>query len=180
MKISDKDFKLLKQLAACFIRFPNYSIQKISLEIGVNKSSIHRIFGTKEDISWIINTIATTELDSMCAIIDNSHDMSFIDKFRFLAQKINEIKELIIYNMILCSTHNEKEKFLQKVCNSLDLIFQKGQSKGLLKIEISYRLITDLFIACLHGISISISSGRTTSNNSLEEFEQLFLNGIMR
>ncbi|MGL4951808.1 MAG: TetR/AcrR family transcriptional regulator [Mycoplasma sp.] len=178
--MKEKDLKLLRQIAIHFVAFPQYTIEKIAAKIGVNKSTIHRIFGTKEEIMKMINEIAIFELKGVAKIIDDNTNDDFYDKFSKITLKLIDVRELIIFNIITREKFIESKEFLDGFIKSLDSLFQNGQENGIIKINISPRLMSDLYISCLNGLSYSINSGRITLIDAQNQFNDLFLKGILR
>lgn len=176
MNSTSDDNKLLKNLSVAIVDNPRGTTKELAEAIGISKATLHRIYGTRENMENILMEKASNAVKSIISITE----IDFVD-----------YKEGI---KILLKAHYENKEFLTFVCGyqlgvedeywndyfkALDSFFLKGQKSGVFKIDFSVPALTEIFVASFSGMMEAERKGRVGSSYMLDNLENLLLYGLI-
>ena len=148
MNSTSDDNKLLKNLSVAIVDNPRGTTKELAEAIGISKATLHRIYGTRENMENILMEKASNAVKSIISITE----IDFVD-----------YKEGI---KILLKAHYENKEFLTFVCGyqlgvedeywndyfkALDSFFLKGQKSGVFKIDFSVPALTEILYQAFLG-----------------------------
>lgn len=187
MNHDEKTLKLLRKISVGFVLFPQYTLEQIANYSDVNKSTIHRLFGKREDINKLIVDISNTTLNEVIELIhspvtpevlNDSNTQQFLNKFTEINNKLLSVSELLMYCMYSFESKEEVDKFMGPIWSALDDFFRWGKKLNVVRIDIDSKFISDFYLSSLAGSLRSELYGRIGKHKLQNLFQDVFLHGI--
>lgn len=168
------DSKLIKKLAVAMTEFPGATLKEIAEAADISKATLHRLYGTRENLEAILTQKANETLNAFVAVTAIDYD-DFRIGIRRLIEVSNDISELLGY--IFVRQSNLDSEFWKGYYKALDNFFLKGQKKGFIRIDFPVPFLSEVFIATACCLPEAERRGRIASDCTDDLFEDFFLNG---
>ncbi|MGC5698879.1 transcriptional regulator [Pseudomonas sp. NFXW11] len=180
---SPHEERLLRLLTTAIVNRPRASMLELAQMVGVSKATLHRFCGTRDNLLQRLEAHAREVLEQ---IIENAR----LQQDGFLAALERLIGEHLAHRELLAFLVAQyRPDFLaeqgdgapwRSYLNALDGFFLRGQQQGVLRIDITAAILTELFITLVYGMVDAEQRGRAASANSAQTLLQMFLYGAVQ
>ncbi|WP_025128967.1 TetR/AcrR family transcriptional regulator [Pseudomonas sp. PH1b] len=177
------DERLLKRLTLAFIDRPRATMRELAQLAGVSKATLHRFCGTRENLGHRLEAHARGVLER---IIDNARlqQAAPLEALAWLIDEHLAHRELLAFliaryrpDFLEVSGEDSPWRFY---LDALDDFFLRGQQQGILRIDITAAIFTELFITLIYGMVDAERRGRAASANSADALLRMFLHGALQ
>lgn len=180
MSLTVQDERLLKALATAIVARPRATLKELAESAGVSKATLHRFCGTRDNLVQMLEKHGETVLNQIIAAAD-LEQAEPSDALRRLISEHLTHRELLVFLMFQYSPEflapESDGARWQSYIQALDSFFLRGQQQGVLRIDISAAVFTELFTTMVYGMVDAERRGRAASANSANVLEQMFLHG---
>ncbi|QXI31053.1 TetR/AcrR family transcriptional regulator [Pseudomonas vanderleydeniana] len=181
MQHSPHDEKLLKALADAIVVHPRATLKELAEAAGVSKATLHRFCGTRDNLVNMLEGYGEQILNQVIAQADLLHAEP-LSALRHLITEHLKHREMLIFLLFqyrpdTFDPDNEANRRWTAYADALDAFFLRGQQAGVLRIDISAAVFTEMFLSMVYGIVDAERRGRAASATSIQTLEQLFLHG---
>lgn len=168
--------KLIKELAIAIVENPRGTLKDIAEKAGTSKATLHRLYGTREDLEKALSQKAFACLDIIIAIaLDESAEHRA--NFKQLISAHYEHKELL-----RCMTGSQScadEAVWMPYMHAIDGFFLRGQKAGVFRIDVNHTILTEMFVSALCGMIDAERRGRIIPSQFVDSIENVFFQGIL-
>tara|TARA_B100000749_G_C18448772_1_gene475364 strand:+ start:6042 stop:6596 length:555 start_codon:yes stop_codon:yes gene_type:complete len=179
MSLPPQEERLLKALAVAIVDHPRATVKELAEQAGVSKATLHRFCGTRDNLDDMLMSYAEQVFNQ---IITNC-ELDSTDPLSAIRKLLSE--HLMHREMMLYLTFHYKPDSLdakvdgrwQPFMDSLDAFFLRAQQAGVLRIDLSAPVLTELFLSLIYAIVDAERRGRAASSSSLSTLETMFLYG---
>lgn len=181
MSSTGNDTEIVRSLAAAIADNPCHTLKELAESVGISKATLHRLYGTRENIEKSIMEHALKSLESIIDITNNL-DGDFTTQLRLLIKAHVDNSEFLRYIYLTNPSKAEKydlEKYSCAYGDSVDKFFFKGQKQGVFKIDFGAQLLSELFITSIFGLMNAQRNGKVPQRGMCEIFERFFLYGVL-
>ncbi|NIF28178.1 transcriptional regulator [Pantoea sp. Tr-811] len=182
MQPTPHDERLLKALAHAIVVHPRATLKELAETAGVSKATLHRFCGTRDNLVAMLEDHGEQVLNQ---VISNAAlgTAEPLDAVRHLIAEHLKHREMLVFLMFQYRPDtllgdSEDRRWLAYT-QAMDGFFLRAQQLGVLRIDISAAVFTEMFITQIYGMVDAERRGRAASANSAVALEQLFLHGAM-
>lgn len=165
--------KYLKKLAVAFFTNPSGTTKELAEEAGISKATLHRYFGTRENLINIIEEQSMQFINNIKEVAEKPYE-DFENGVKSLINAHYDGNEFLLY---ICGTHVYGESEWENYFKALDVFFLRGQKEGFFRIDVSVQALTEIFMTSVCAMIGAEKRGRVASSNMLETVEIIFLHG---
>lgn len=180
MLLTAHDERLLKALAVAIVNRPRATLKELAEAAGVSKATLHRFCGTRDNLVEMLENYGQTVLNQIITACDLQNAEPLGALRRLIGEHLTH-RELLVFLMFQYRpdflSDDECGNRWQSYVDALDAFFLRGQQQGVLRIDITAALFTELFITLIYGMVDAERRGRAASANSASVLEQMFLHG---
>ncbi|MEP9319610.1 TetR/AcrR family transcriptional regulator [Pseudomonas sp. LABIM340] len=179
MSLTAHDERLLKALAAAIVDRPRATLKELAEAAGVSKATLHRFCGTRDNLVEMLMGYGERVLNQ---VVSNC-ELESAEPLTALRKLIHEHlthREVLVFLMFQYSPDSLDpclDGRWQSYSDALDAFFLRGQQSGVLRIDVTAAVFTELFLSMIYGMVDAERRGRAASSSSATVLEQLFLNG---
>ncbi|MFK3774993.1 TetR/AcrR family transcriptional regulator [Pseudomonas sp. NPDC089406] len=180
MQPTPHDERLIKALANAIVVHPRATLKELAEAAGVSKATLHRFCGTRENLVAMLEQHGERVLNQ---VIDNAALASAEPQaaIRHLIGEHLKHREMLVFLMFQYRPDtllgdSEDRRWLAYT-RAMDAFFLRAQQAGVLRIDISAAVFTEMFLSMIYGMVDAERRGRAASANSAQALEQLFLSG---
>ncbi|PNG38267.1 transcriptional regulator [Pseudomonas protegens] len=177
---SSHEERLLRLLTTAIVNRPRASMLELAQMVGVSRATLHRFCGTRDNLLQRLEAHARQVLEQ---IIGNAR----LQQDEFLPALDRLIGEHLAHRDLLAFLVAQyRPDFLDEqpdnapwrsYLNALDSFFLRGQQQGVLRIDITAAILSELFISLVYGMVDAEQRGRAASANTARTVPQVFLYG---
>ncbi|PJI47822.1 MAG: transcriptional regulator [Pseudomonas sp.] len=182
MTLSAHDERLLKALAVAIVDRPRATLKELAESAGVSKATLHRFCGTRDGLMTMLEDYGHVVIRQIL----EASGLQQAEPLEALRRLIAEhLKHRDMLNFLLFQYRAENfdmEATTERwsyYTEAVDAFFLRGQQSGVLRIDITAAVFTELFLSMLYGMVDAERYGRAASSSSAQVLEQLFLNGAL-
>ncbi|WP_395505556.1 TetR/AcrR family transcriptional regulator [Ectopseudomonas hydrolytica] len=180
MSPTANDERLLKALAVATVNRPRATLKELAEAAGVSKATLHRFCGTRDNLVKMLEHYGKTVLKQTIAAADLERTEP-LAALRILIGEHLKHRELLVFLMFQYRPDTfgpeAEDRYWQSYMDALDAFFLRGQQQGVLRIDISAVVLTELFTTLIYGMVDAERRGRAASASSANTLEQMFLHG---
>ncbi len=176
------DEHLFKRLTAAFVSRPRATMKELAQMAGLSKATLHRFCGTRDNL---LNRLELHAENMLRMIIANAR-LDPADAQEALRRLIREHlthRELMAFLMVQYRPDSldfdQPDARWKLYFDALDRFFLGGQQLGVIRIDITAAVLTELFISLMYGIVDAEQRGRAAPADSARAVEQMFLHGAV-
>ncbi|WP_060511787.1 TetR/AcrR family transcriptional regulator [Pseudomonas sp. NBRC 111124] len=182
MQTTPHDERLLKALAHAIVVHPRATLKELAETAGVSKATLHRFCGTRDNLLKMLEDHGEAVLIQVIAnaALDTAEPLTAV---RHLIAEHLKHREMLVFLMFQYRPDtllgdSEDRRWLAYT-RAMDAFFLRAQQLGVLRIDISAAVFTEMFITQIYGMVDAERRGRAASANSALTLEQLFLHGAL-
>ncbi len=172
--------RLLKALAQAIVVHPRATLKELAETAGVSKATLHRFCGTRDNLVKLLEDHGEQVLNQVILEADLEHIEPLAGIRHLIAEHLKH-RELLMFLMFQYRPDtllNDAEDLRwQAYIQAMDAFFLRAQQLGVLRIDISAAVFTEIFMTLIYGMVDAEHRGRAASANTAQTVEQLFLNG---
>ncbi|HBO6206960.1 TetR/AcrR family transcriptional regulator [Stutzerimonas kunmingensis] len=179
MSLTAQDERLLKALAVAIVDRPRATVKELAEAAGVSKATLHRFCGTRDNLDDMLMSYAEqvfNQIISNCEL-DSAEPLGAIRKLLSEHLMHREMMIFLTFHYTPDSLDPDEDANWQPYMQALDAFFLRAQQAGVLRIDLSASVLTELFLSLIFGIVDAERRGRAASSSSLNALEQMFLYG---
>ncbi|EPJ2812725.1 transcriptional regulator [Pseudomonas putida] len=172
------DERLLKALAHAIVVHPRATLKELAETAGVSKATLHRFCG-------LVAMLENHGEQVLNQVIANAalHTAAPLEAVRHLIAEHLKHREMLVFLMFQYRPDtllgdSEDRRWLTYT-RAMDAFFLRAQQMGVLRIDISAAVFTEVFITQIYAMVDAERRGRAASANSAQALEQLFLQGAL-
>lgn len=173
---TDNDNKLLKCLAVSLVENPRSNLKELAESVGISKATLHRFCGTRDNLEAILFTKSIESMERIMVIAEKECD-DYRKGLKLLIKEHYECKEFLRYSCNVQGCTNDE--YWNTYARAIDSFFLKAQKQGVIKIDYSVSVLTELFLSVIYGIIDGERRGRVAPSYTLETIEKFFLHGVL-
>lgn len=168
--------KYLKLLATAIMDNPRRTTKELAEAIGISKATLHRLYGTRENLMSILEEQSKAVLDNIITVA-NAHYDDYRTGLRLLIEAHLDGNEFFLFSCHIqgCEEINKWKNY----SDTIDSFFLRGQKDGFFKIDIVAQALTEILVADICIMIEAERRGRIASANMLSTIETIFLNGAL-
>ena len=155
-------------------------MSELAQVVGVSRATLHRFCGTRDNL---LKKLESRAKEVLTKIIDNARlqQDEFLSALEHLINEHLAHRELLAFLVV-----RYRPDFLDESPNAapwysylyaLDTFFLRGQQQGVLRIDITASILTEMFISLVYGMVDAEQRGRAASANTAHILPQMFLYG---
>lgn len=176
MNSTNEDIELLKKLAVTIVYNPRSTTKELAESVGISKATLHRIYGTRDNLENVLMEKATGSVKSIIAVTEIEFE-DYKEGIKTLLKVHYENKEFLTF---VCGYQlGTEDEYWSDYFKALDNFFLKGQKAGVFKIDVSVPALTEIFVASFSGMIEAERKGRVASNSILNDLENVLLYGLL-
>ncbi|MGZ0786743.1 TetR/AcrR family transcriptional regulator [Pseudomonas saponiphila] len=178
--LSPQEERLLRLLTTAIVHHPRASMLELAQLVGVSRATLHRFCGTRDNL---LQKLEGRAKEVLTKIIGNAR----LQQDEFLSALERLISEHLAHRELLAFLVAQyRPDFLDESPNAapwnfylhaLDVFFLRGQQQGVLRIDITASILTEMFISLVYGMVDAEQRGRAASANTAHILPQIFLYG---
>ncbi|CAK15830.1 TetR/AcrR family transcriptional regulator [Pseudomonas entomophila] len=180
MRRSLQEERLLKALAHAIVIQPRATLKELAETAGVSKATLHRFCGTRENLVNLLEDHGEHVLNLVIQEADLERAEP-LDALRHLIAEHLKHREMLVFLMFQYRPDtllgNAEDRRWEAYTQAMDAFFLRAQQMGVLRIDISAAVFTEMFMTMIYGMVDAERRGRAASANTAQALEQLFLNG---
>ncbi|MFV3289831.1 TetR/AcrR family transcriptional regulator [Pseudomonas sp. NY11955] len=176
------DERLLKALAHAIVVHPRATLKELAETAGVSKATLHRFCGTRDNLVAMLENHGEQVLNQ---VIENAHlhTAEPLAAVRHLIAEHLKHREMLVFLMFQYRPDtllgDSDDRRWLAYTRAMDAFFLRAQQMGVLRIDISAAVFTEVFITQIYAMVDAERRGRAASANSAQALEQLFLQGAL-
>ncbi|MFV3308405.1 TetR/AcrR family transcriptional regulator [Pseudomonas sp. NY15181] len=176
--LSSRHPDLFAPLASALADHPRISLQALAKAIGISKPTLHRLYGTREELieRLVARAVAT------CGAILREADLANAPPQEALRRMIHGSlghSELATFLMHHCNGAPVKPPEIGAWEAELDAFFLRGQREKVFRIDVPAPVLTELWSRLLIGILNAVRRGRVARASLADLIETSFLHGAV-
>ncbi|QXH58774.1 TetR/AcrR family transcriptional regulator [Pseudomonas maumuensis] len=180
MRRSLQEERLLKALAHAIVVHPRATLKELAETAGVSKATLHRFCGTRENLVNLLEDHGEQVLNQVIQEADLERTEPLVGIRHLIAEHLKH-REMLVFLMFQYRPdtllNNAEDLRWQAYTQAMDAFFLRAQQLGVLRIDISAAVFTEMFMTMIYGMVDAERRGRAASANTAQTVEQLFLNG---
>lgn len=179
MTLSAHDERLLKALAVAIVDRPRATLKELAEAAGVSKATLHRFCGTRDNLVEMLMSYGERVLTQVISDCELQTTEPLIALRRLIHEHLTH-REILVFLMFQYrpdSLDPAVDGRWQPYSDALDAFFLRGQQAGVLRIDITAAVFTELFLALIYGMVDAERRGRAASSSSAGMLEGMFLDG---
>ena len=182
MRITLQEERLLKALAHAIVVHPRATLKELAETAGVSKATLHRFCGTREKLVSMLEDHGEQVLNQVIHEADLTQAEP-LNGIRHLIAEHLKHREMLVFLMFQYRPDTllndaEDQRWLAYT-QAMDAFFLRAQQLGVLRIDISAAVFTEMFMTMIYGMVDAERRGRAASANTAQTLEQLFLHGAL-
>ena len=179
MSLTAHDERLLKALAVAIVDRPRATLKELAESAGVSKATLHRYYGTRDNLVEMLEQHGATVLNQIIAAADLPWAEPLDALRRLIGEHLThrEVLSFLMFQYRPDFLTSEANTRWRSYVLSLDAFFLRGQQEGVFRIDITAAVFTELFIMLVYGIVDAERRCRAASSSSVSVLEQMFLHG---
>ncbi|MFB4390708.1 MULTISPECIES: TetR/AcrR family transcriptional regulator [unclassified Pseudomonas] len=180
MQPPSQDERLLKALAHAIVLHPRATLKELAEAAGISKATLHRFCGTRDNLVDMLEQHGERVLNQVIedADLGNAEPLSALRQLITEHLKHHEMLLFLMFQYRPDTLLGDGDDRRWKAYNqAMDVFFLRAQQMGVLRIDISAAVFTEMFLTMIFGMADAERRGRAARAYSAQALEQLFLHG---
>lgn len=175
MEVTNNEDRVLKGLAIAIVDKPRSTMKELAEAVGMSKASIHRIYGTRENLQQLLEKKALEVIEDIITVAKQDC-RDYVFQLRTLISVHYDNKE---YIRMMCSLQSCIENdYWMPYFQAIEDFFLRGQKGSAFRIDLSSLFLSESFVYLVNGAIDAERRGRVASTSVISSIESFMLYGI--